>query len=231
MSEGRLFARSLVFLEKWIAELAPKPVAAATAAAPAAAAAATAAKKGVAAPAAAPAAAAAAGAAAEGSSLSKVSFLVGRVVEVAKHPESAKLYVEKVDLGEKDGPRTILSGLQEHVTEAEFLNRLVVVVANLEPRKIGGIASQGMVLCASTKEKSKTELLQVPEGTPLGERIVFPGHDQPAEPVLKKKLVKHWEDTMPLLNTNANGECCWGDLVFKTSKGVIKSTIPSGILS
>lgn len=229
--EGQLFRRSFAYLEKWIAELAPKPVVAAAApvvaakhvdpAAPAAAAKAPKAAKG---------AAAAPAPAAEGTSMSKVNLLIGKVLEVTKHPESEKLYIEKIDLGEPE-PRVILSGLQEHVTIDEFTGKLVVVVANLEPRKIGGIPSNGMVLCASTEGKGKVELLQVPEGTPVGERLVFPGHEGAAEPVLKKKLAKHYEEVAPQLVTDAEGIATFAGLPFTTSKGVIKSSVVNGHIS
>ncbi|CUE55233.1 tyrosyl methionyl-tRNA synthetase, putative [Bodo saltans] len=225
--EGRLFQRSFAYLEKWLTDLAPKAVAIPVAAAAVAKHVDPSSKtdkkqKKGAEPAAEPAA--------EGSSMSKVNFLIGKVLEVSKHPESDKLYVEKIDLGEAE-PRTILSGLQEHITIDAFTGKLVVVVANLEPRKIGGIPSAGMVLCASTEGKGKIELLQVPEGTPVGERIVFPGHDQPAEPVLKKKLAKHYEVVAPELATDARGNAVWAGVPFVTSKGPITSTIPNGHVS
>lgn len=59
------------------------------------------------------------------------------MLEVSKHPESTKLYIEKIDLGEElnaltnNAPRVILSGLQEYVKEEEFVNKLVLVIANL----------------------------------------------------------------------------------------------------
>ena len=165
------------------------------------------------------------------SSMSKVHLQVGRVLSVKKHPESAKLFVEEIDIGEPSGPRTILSGLQEHITEVDFLNRLVIVVSNLEPRKIGGIFSAGMVLCASTSCKGKVELLTVPLDTPIGERVVFPGHDGPAEPVLKKKLAKHFEDVAPDLRTDENGVALFKALPFVTSKGTVTSSINNGHIS
>lgn len=224
--EGRLFQRSFAYLEKWLTDLAPKavaiPVAAGAVAKHVDPSSKTDKKQKKGAEPAEPVA--------EGSSMSKVNFLIGKVLEVSKHPESDKLYVEKIDLGEAE-PRTILSGLQEHITIDAFTGKLVVVVANLEPRKIGGIPSAGMVLCASTEGKGKIELLQVPEGTPVGERIVFPGHDQPAEPVLKKKLAKHYEVVAPELATDASGNAVWAGVPFVTSKGPITSTIANGHVS
>lgn len=224
--EGQLFRRSFAFLEKWIADLAPKP--AAPVAVPAKhvdPSSATAKAKGsgrAPPPPAAPAV--------EGSSMSKVNLVIGKVLEVTKHPESEKLYIEKIDLGEPE-PRTILSGLQEHITIDAFTGKLVVVVANLEPRKIGGIPSNGMVLCASTEGKGRVELLDVPEGTAVGERVVFPGHDQAPEPVLKKKLAKHYEEIAPQLVTDAQGTAMWNNMPFMTSKGLIKSNVPNGHIS
>lgn len=227
--EGQLFRRSFAFLEAWIADLAPKKIAPVVTAAAvhvdpskATTAAAKPAKGSGRAPPPPPAP--------EGSSMSKVQLLVGRVLTVNKHPESEKLYVETIDLGEPQ-PRTILSGLQEHITIDEFTGKLVVVVANLEPRKIGGIPSAGMVLCASTEGKGKVELLNVPEGTPVGERVVFPGHDQAPEPVLKKKLAKHYEDVAPQLVTDDKGVATWNGMPFTTSKGTITSTVLNGHIS
>lgn len=74
--------------------------------------------KGAASAAAAPAAAAAA--AAEEDWFSQLDVRVGHVVEVSNHPNADKIYVEKIDLGEATGPRTILSGLREFVKPEDF---------------------------------------------------------------------------------------------------------------
>ncbi|CAN0122068.1 unnamed protein product, partial [Heterosigma akashiwo] len=49
----------------------------------------------------------------------------GKILEVARHPEAEKLYVEKIDLGEPGGPRTIVSGLVPHLREEELLGKEV----------------------------------------------------------------------------------------------------------
>ena len=221
----RLFSRSSAFVAAWLAELKPKP-AAPKHADPAPAAAAAPAKPQQGQRREKPAAAAA-----EGTSMSKVQLLCGTVLEVTEHPEADGLWCEKIDLGEAQ-PRTILSGLRGHITKEEFIGRRVCVVANLEPRKMRGVTSEGMVLCASDAEKKTVKLLDVPEGVPNGERITFPGHEGPAEPVLKKKLAKHYDDVAPLLKTNADGVACFGDLPFVSSKGPIAcATMPNGIVS
>jgi tyrosyl-tRNA synthetase len=71
--------------------------------------------------------------------ISRLDIRVGKVVEVELHPEASdRLVVSKIDLGEKDGPRTIVSGLVGHITIEELKNRLVLVVANLKPSNFKG---------------------------------------------------------------------------------------------
>ena len=58
------------------------------------------------------------------SEIELMEIRVGRIVSIAKHPEADSLYVEKVDLGEADGPRTIVSGLVEYCSEEYLLNKV-----------------------------------------------------------------------------------------------------------
>jgi len=93
-------------------------------------------------------------AAAEGelTELSRLEIRVGKIVEIAKHPEADSLFVEKVDCGEPTGPRTIVSGLVKYCTAEQLLNRKVTVLCNLKPRALVGITSAGMLLCASSAD-------------------------------------------------------------------------------
>ena len=75
-------------------------------------------------------------------------LVVGHIDSVARHEQSDKLYIEQVDIG--DGrPRTIVSGLQAHVAIEDMTGK-VLVFANLKPRRLAGVVSDGMLLCAST---------------------------------------------------------------------------------
>lgn len=96
-----------------------------------------------------------------GAKPSEVSLLeirVGRIVEIAKHPEADSLYVEKVDVGEPTGPRTIVSGLVQYCPIESLQNKLVVVLCNLKPRPLKGIPSYGMLLCASNADHTKVSI-------------------------------------------------------------------------
>ncbi|MEW5302523.1 MAG: hypothetical protein WDW38_002320 [Sanguina aurantia] len=130
---------------------------------------------------------------------------IGRIVKIAAHPDAETLYVEEIDLGEPEGPRTIVSGLVKFVPIEQMQDRKVVVLCNLKARNMRGVKSNGMLLCASNDTHDVVEPLVVPEGAVIGERVYF-GEDgkqqpAPAEPnrVQKKKL---WEGVQPLLKTN-----------------------------
>lgn len=76
----------------------------------------------------------------------KIDLRVGKILEAEKVPKADKLLKLTVDLGFEK--RTILSGIAEYYKPEELVGKLVTVVANLAPRKIRGIESQGMLLMA-----------------------------------------------------------------------------------
>lgn len=152
------------------------------------------------------------------SELHRVEFRVGRIVECEKHPEADSLYVEKIDLGEASGPRTIVSGLVKFVPLDQMLNRLVVVVANLKPAKLKGIMSAGMVLAASNADHTQVEILDPPAGAQIGERITFQGFDGDADAQLNPKK-KIFELVKPHLNTSAAKIGQYKEVPFMTTAG------------
>ena len=78
--------------------------------------------------------------------VSRLDIRVGLVVKAEMHPDSEKLYLETIDLGAAEGPRTILSGLKGLVPLEEMQGRRVVCVCNLKPAKLAGIESHGELL-------------------------------------------------------------------------------------
>lgn len=77
----------------------------------------------------------------------KLLLKVGVVLQASDHPNADKLLVMKVDVGEAR-PRTICAGIKATFSPEELVGRTVVVVANLKPRKLRGIPSEGMILAA-----------------------------------------------------------------------------------
>ncbi len=90
--------------------------------------------------------------------LDKVELKVGQIKEVEKVAKSKKLYKLQVDVGEKE-LRTIVSGLVPYYKEEELLGKQVVVVTNLQPAKLCGVESNGMLLAAGDYDVVKLLVL------------------------------------------------------------------------
>jgi len=75
----------------------------------------------------------------------KVELRTARVIEARDHENADRLLVLKVDLGES-GELQIVAGIRGHYAAEDLVGRTVVVVANLEPAKLRGEESQGMLL-------------------------------------------------------------------------------------
>ena len=80
----------------------------------------------------------------------RLEFRVARVTHAEPHPQADKLLVLTVQLGPET--RTIVSGIKQHYAPADLVGKKVVIVANLEPVKLRGVASQGMILAAEDAE-------------------------------------------------------------------------------
>jgi methionyl-tRNA synthetase len=76
----------------------------------------------------------------------KMDLRVAEILTAEKLPKSNKLMVMTVDTG--IDKRTIVSGIAKHYTAEELVGRKVTVLANLAPRKLMGVESQGMILLA-----------------------------------------------------------------------------------
>ena len=80
----------------------------------------------------------------------KIDLKVGTILSAQKVEKADKLLNLQIDLGFEK--RTILSGIAQHFSLEEIIGKQVVVVANLAPRKMRGIESNGMILMAEDKE-------------------------------------------------------------------------------
>lgn len=152
--------------------------------------------------------------------VSRLDLRIGCIVTAKKHPDADSLYVEEVDVGEA-APRTVVSGLVNHVPLEQMQNRMVVLLCNLKPAKMRGVLSQAMVMCASSPEK--VEILAPPNGSVPGDRITFdafPGEpDKELNP--KKKI---WEQIQPDLHTNAECVAMYKGAPFEVKgKGVCRA--------
>lgn len=100
----------------------------------------------------------------------KVELRAGEVLECEPVEKSEKLLKCKVDLGE-ESPRQILAGMAQYYSPEEMVGKKIVVVANLKPRKMMGMESQGMICAASIGDDDKPVLATFGEDVPNGARL------------------------------------------------------------
>ena len=98
---------------------------------------------------------------------SKLDLRVAQIVQVEKIPGKSKIVKGVIDLG--DEKRQVIIGGAEYYQPEELLNRKVIVIVNLQPRKIAGIESNAMLLAADLNEKPFW--LTVNDEVPLGTKI------------------------------------------------------------
>ena len=100
---------------------------------------------------------------------SKIDMRVGQVLAAERVKGADKLLHLKVDLAESE-PRSIVAGIAEAYEPEKLVGRKVVIVANLQPRKLRGLTSQGMIVAASVAD-GKPVLAGFLEEIPVGARL------------------------------------------------------------
>lgn len=95
----------------------------------------------------------------------KIDLRVGRVIQAEKVPKSEKLLKLQVDLGTET--RQVLAGIAKQYEPEKLIGRSIVVVANLQPAKLMGQESQGMLLAANG-EQGELSVVTLLEDIPLG---------------------------------------------------------------
>ena len=99
----------------------------------------------------------------------KVELRVGTVLTAEKVVKADKLLRLTVDIGTE--VRQIVAGIAKAYAPETLVGRKVVIVANLAPRKLRGIESQGMIVAASYGDEGLPALVSVPPETPNGSRL------------------------------------------------------------
>lgn len=113
---------------------------------------------------------------------------VARVVEARDHPNADRLMVLDIDLG--DGSRQIVAGIVGHYEPSELAGLHIVVVANLQPARLRGEISQGMLLAAEDEEEGRLGLLTAPDAEP-GFRVAPEGAEGPAAEITFEDFQSH----------------------------------------
>ncbi|MDD5070234.1 MAG: methionine--tRNA ligase subunit beta [Candidatus Omnitrophica bacterium] len=97
----------------------------------------------------------------------KLDLRVAKVLEVENHPDADKLYLLKVDIG--DRVIQLVAGIKAFYSPEEILDKRIIVIVNLEPRKIRGVESQGMLLAA--KDLQRLSLVTLDREVDLGSKV------------------------------------------------------------
>jgi methionyl-tRNA synthetase len=99
----------------------------------------------------------------------KVELRVAQILVAERIPKADKLLRLEVDLGYEK--RQILAGIAQYYEPEKLIGRKVVIVANLAPRKMRGLESQGMVVAASVGDEGAPVLAGFLEDVPVGARL------------------------------------------------------------
>jgi len=100
----------------------------------------------------------------------RLDIRIGEITAAERVPGTDKLVKLTVDIG--DDVRTLVAGIATHYQAADLVGRRIVVLANLQPRKVRGVESRGMLLAATWGEKGDEVAILSPDGAaPRGARI------------------------------------------------------------
>lgn len=100
----------------------------------------------------------------------RVDLRVGTIDSCEEVPKSDKLYKLQVNFGDS-GMRQICSGIKQHFKPEDLVGKQGVFVFNLQPRKLMGIDSQGMMLLVKGQDGQKLVMVTVAENVPNGSRL------------------------------------------------------------
>ena len=101
----------------------------------------------------------------------KIELRVAEIVAIDEHPKADKLYILQIKVGEET--RQIVAGIKPYRPEKDTLvGKKIVIVANLEPAKIRGVESNGMLLAVGGKEDQPFALISTDIDVPSGMKIM-----------------------------------------------------------
>jgi methionyl-tRNA synthetase len=97
----------------------------------------------------------------------KIELRTARVIQADKVPGADKLLCLQIEMGQEK--RQIVAGIALHYKPEDLVGKVVVVVANLQPARIRGVVSNGMLLAASSGDTLR--LVSVEGDMPSGSKV------------------------------------------------------------
>lgn len=148
--------------------------------------------------------------------IGRVDLRVGKIVEIEKHPNADRLYIEKVDFGEAE-LRTVVSGLVEHVPIDDLRDRMCMFICNLKPASICKVQSTAMLLVAKNKTQGLEPLI-IPAGARPGDRICVAGVEAQPDAVIKpvkEPQLSVWDEVRKDLAVDSQGIAKYKDQILQ----------------
>ncbi|MEN6391921.1 MAG: methionine--tRNA ligase subunit beta, partial [Syntrophomonas sp.] len=99
----------------------------------------------------------------------RLDLKVAEVIACEKMKKADKLLILRLKVGEEE--RTVVSGIAKHYQPEELVGKKVILLANLQPTKLRGTLSEGMILAASTEGHDQLEVLTISKELPSGSRV------------------------------------------------------------
>jgi methionyl-tRNA synthetase len=99
----------------------------------------------------------------------KLELRVGTILEAKPAPKGDRLLVLQVDLGTER--RQVLAGIRQHYTPEQLTGKQIIVVANLAPRSMMGLVSQGMLLAATDPATGRVIVASPSETVSPGSKV------------------------------------------------------------
>lgn len=149
-----------------------------------------------------------------------LNLKIGFTKKVDIHPESDKLYVSNVDLGQHETTKQICSGLRQYMPLDKLQDQLVVVVDNMKKCKLRGQLSEGMLLCGEDTLKDEVKLCtpSVFDQSLVGKNVVLESSEPPKTPTTRRIKTKEWEDISSRLRVGQEGKIVYTEEEGKVEK-------------
>lgn len=150
-----------------------------------------------------------------------IDLRVGKIEKIIEMEGSDNLYHTWVDVGEEQ-LREIGCGLRKYgVSKEEFTKDKIIVFANLKPKKLASIMSNGMILSASRLEK-EFELIRPHADAKPGDSVYLDVEgSNPKKQMAEFLSANKFTKLMPLFKSNETKEACFNGAKMRTTSGVI----------
>jgi methionine--tRNA ligase beta chain len=148
---------------------------------------------------------------------SKLDLRVAEILDVKDHPDADKLYLLHIDVGAL-GKRVLVAGMKPYYTHDEIKGKKIIIVANLEPAKIRGVKSAGMLLAA---ESNDTVTLLDPGSAKPGSIVKIDGI-----PHMPEKVLPFDQFLEVKLTTDEEGKVIYQSHRLQTETGLVTTDQP-----